>query len=105
MKAGENASRTLKNDRVVRRLEKVLTLPAAAGSEKSGEVVLGLDKRWKRERLGVAAFLQDPRTMAIYGGVQKARERTSRTQGPEGRASFSSFTSFWSFFSYLTRTE
>jgi len=71
VKAGENASRTLKNDRVVRRLEKVLTLPAAAGSEKSGEVVLGIDKRWKVADLGVAAFLQDPATLAIHGAAAR----------------------------------
>ena len=71
VKAGENSSRTLKNDRVVRRLEKVLTLPAAAGSEKSGEIVLGIDKRWKVEGLGVAAFLQDPATLAIHGAAAR----------------------------------
>jgi hypothetical protein len=67
--AGENASRTLANDFVVRRLERALTLPGAAGSSDAGEVVLGLDKRWNRERLGVAAFLQDPKTLAIHGAA------------------------------------
>ena len=71
VKAGENASRLLRNDRVVRRLEKALTLPAAAGSEKSGEIVLGIDKRWKPEALGVAAFLQDPATLAIVGAASR----------------------------------
>jgi hypothetical protein len=64
--AGENASRTLANDFVVRRLEKALTLP---GSTDSAELVLGLDKRWNRENLGVAAFLQDPKTLAIQGAA------------------------------------
>jgi len=71
VKAGENASRTLRNDRVVRRFEKAFTLPAAAGSEKSGEIVLGIDKRWKVESLGVAAFLQDPATLAIHGAAAR----------------------------------
>lgn len=71
VKAGENSSRTLRNDRVVRRLEKALTLPAAAGSEKAGEIVLGLDKRWKLENIGVAAFLQDPGTLAIHGAAAR----------------------------------
>lgn len=71
VKSGENASRTLRNDRVVRRLEKALTLPATAGSEKSGEIVLGLDKRWKVENVGVAAFLQDPATLAIHGAAAR----------------------------------
>jgi hypothetical protein len=67
--AGENASRTLANDFVVRRLEKALTLPGTAGSADTREVVLGVDKRWNRDRLGVAAFLQDPKTMAIQGAA------------------------------------
>lgn len=64
--AGENASHTLANDYVVRRLEKALTLP---GPTDSAELVLGLDKRWNREHLGVAAFLQDPKTLAIQGAA------------------------------------
>ena len=71
VKAGENASRLLRNDRVVRRLEKALTLPGAAGAEKSGEVILGIDKRWKPDALGVAAFLQDPATLAIVGAASR----------------------------------
>jgi hypothetical protein len=68
---GENASATLRNDHVVRRLEKAFTLPAAAGSAKSAELVLGLDKRWKAGDLGVAAFLQDPKTLAIHGAAAR----------------------------------
>ena len=70
--AGENASRTLRNDFVVRRLEKALTLPGAAGAERSGELTLGLDKRWKTTELGVAAFLQDPATLQIHGAASRA---------------------------------
>ncbi len=71
VKAGENASRVLRNDRVVRRLEKAFTLPGTAGAEKTGEIVLGIDKRWKVEDLGVAAFLQDPATLAIHGAAAR----------------------------------
>jgi hypothetical protein len=67
--SGENTSATLHNDYVVRRLEKVLAFRGEAGVGGSGEKVLGLDKRWKRENLGVAAFLQDSRTMAIHGAA------------------------------------
>jgi hypothetical protein len=70
--AGENASRTLRNDFVVRRLEKALVLPGTAGAERSGEIVLGVDKRWKTAGLGVAAFLQDPATLQIHGAASKA---------------------------------
>ena len=69
--SGENASKKLRNDHVVRRLEKAFTLPATAGAEKSTELTLGLDKRWKTSDLGVAAFLQDPATMAIYGAAAR----------------------------------
>jgi hypothetical protein len=69
--AGENASRTLRNDYVVRRLEKAFTLPGKAGARDSTEMVLGLDKRWKRGSLGVAAFLQDPATRAVYGAASR----------------------------------
>jgi hypothetical protein len=72
VKAGENAARTLRNDHVVRRLEKAFTIPAAAGSERSGSLVLDLDPSWKPADLadfGVAAFLQDPATLAIHGAA------------------------------------
>jgi hypothetical protein len=72
--AGENASRTLRNDYVVRRLEKAFTLPGKAGAHDSTEMVLGLDKRWKRGSLGVAAFLQDPATLAVYGAASRRLE-------------------------------
>lgn len=67
--AGENSSRKLHNDYVVRRLEKALTVAGTAGAAESGELVLGLDKRWNRKNLGVAAFLQDPKTLAIHGAA------------------------------------
>jgi hypothetical protein len=70
--AGENASRSLANDYVVRRLEKALTL---TGPADSAELVLGLDKRWNREHLGVAAFLQDPKTLAIQGAALAQKTR------------------------------
>lgn len=67
--AGENVSKKLHNDYVVRRLEKALTVAGTAGAAESGELVLGLDKRWNRKNLGVAAFLQDPKTLAIHGAA------------------------------------
>jgi hypothetical protein len=70
--AGENASHTLRNDFVVRRLEKALAVPGTGGVERSGELVLGVDKRWKTAELGVAAFLQDPATLQIHGAASRA---------------------------------
>ncbi|HEV7516615.1 MAG TPA: DUF1223 domain-containing protein [Thermoanaerobaculia bacterium] len=66
---GENARRTLRNDYVVRRLVKAFTLPATPGAAQSGAVALAIDPTWKRGDLGVAAFLQDPATLAIHGAA------------------------------------
>jgi len=72
VKAGENASRSLHNDFVVRRFEKAFTLPGSSGSERAGDLTLELDKAWKPEKLGVVAFLQDPATLAIHGASAPA---------------------------------
>jgi hypothetical protein len=66
---GENSSRTLRNDYVVRRLQKAFALPPAVGSRQAGEVTLPLDRTWKRANLGVVAFLQDPATLAVHGAA------------------------------------
>ena len=71
MKAGENASRAAAERPGGAPPGEGLTLPATAGSEKSGEIVLGIDKRWKPDALGVAAFLQDPATLAIHGAASR----------------------------------
>ncbi len=75
VKAGENASRVLHNDYVVRRLEKAFTVPAAPGSERSGEVTLPVDPSWNRNALGVVAFLQDPVTREIEGAAAQKLAR------------------------------
>lgn len=67
--SGENARRTLRNDYVVRRLQKAFVLPPAAGSRQAGEVTLPLDGAWKRANLGVVAFIQDPATLAVHGAA------------------------------------
>lgn len=69
--AGENAATTLHDDHVVRRLVKAFSLPAAAGSEHSGNVSLDLDRGWKGGTFEVVAFLQDPQSLAIYGAASR----------------------------------
>lgn len=69
---GENARRTLTNDRVVRRLERAFVLPAVDGAEGAGEVEFKLDPVWNRARLSVVAFLQDPDSRAILGATAAA---------------------------------
>ena len=69
--AGENAAATLRNDHVVRDLQRVLTVPARGGPPRSAAVTLNLQPAWKRQHLGVAAFLQHPGTLAIHGAVAR----------------------------------
>jgi hypothetical protein len=76
---GENARATLHDDHVVRRLIKAFTLPAnppaapatgaAAAAAQSADVDLAVDASWRGHPLAVVAFLQDPRTGAIYGAA------------------------------------
>lgn len=71
---GENGGRTLRNDFIVRRLEKAFSLEAKVGARAQRTLNLALHPEWKLENLGVAAFLQDPRSMRIYGAaVQSVR--------------------------------
>ena len=61
---GENGGRTLHNDYVVRSLSSAGRVDKTARLKTS----LRLEKGWDRAHLGVAAFLQDPRTLEIRGG-------------------------------------
>jgi hypothetical protein len=69
--AGENAQATLHDDQVVRRLVKAFSLPAAAGAEHTAEVVLPIDHLVPGAAYEVAAFLQDPRSLAIEGAASR----------------------------------
>jgi hypothetical protein len=71
VKAGENASATLHDDHVVRRLVKAFTLPPTAGAASSAEVALPLDSSWNGATLQVVAFIQDPRSLAIHGAAAR----------------------------------
>jgi len=64
---GENAHKTLHDDYVVRRLQRAFKVSGAG--EKKDSVTLRLDKDWQRGSLGVAVFLQDPKTHQIYGAA------------------------------------
>ncbi len=75
---GENSGKMLHDDYVVRSLTRVARLPAADGLGSGNslhETALRLAKSWVRSRLGVAAFLQDPRTLAIHGAQAQELER------------------------------
>lgn len=70
---GENRGQTLRNDYVVRRLETAFALEPKAGASARRTLDVKLGRDWKRENLGVAAFLQDKDSMQIHAAaVQRA---------------------------------
>ncbi len=65
--SGENARRTLHNDYVVRTL-------TPAGHVEPGQRIAtehrpAIDPAWRRDRLGIAVFLQSPETLEILGAA------------------------------------
>jgi hypothetical protein len=70
IESGENARRTLHNDFVVRRLEGVSKLAGKVGERKSETLSWRPHREWRKENLGVVAFLQNPATMAVEGVVR-----------------------------------
>lgn len=67
---GENASRTLRNDYVVRRLVRAGEVARREGASLAEQVAFELDPSWKVRDLGVVAFLQDPGTRAVHGAAR-----------------------------------
>jgi hypothetical protein len=74
---GENGGKRLRDDYVVRSLERVGRLAAeraiSPGMDRF-ESELRLAEGWERSHLGVAAFLQDPRTLGIHGATARGLE-------------------------------
>ena len=66
---GENRGRSLRDDFVVRRLEKAFSIEPQAGARQQRELVLKLERGWRAGNLGVAAFLQDPASMRIHAAA------------------------------------
>jgi hypothetical protein len=75
--AGENARRSLENERVVRALLAVLELSAGSTVTATEIVEIPLEADWPVEDLGVVFFLQDPRSMRI---VQASAVRLAASQ-------------------------
>jgi hypothetical protein len=65
---GENSGRKLTNDFIVRAMESAATV-APGQTVRARTVTLKLDPHWNSGKLGVAAFLQDPQTLTIYGAA------------------------------------
>jgi hypothetical protein len=77
---GENSGRVLRNDYVVRSLERAARIVAAASDRVRKTAALALAREWKRSDLGVAAFLQDPKSLEILG----ANSRLLSDRRPHG---------------------
>jgi len=67
VKAGENRGETLRHDKVVRDLRALGALDASG--RRSASLTLALPADWKREDLGLAAFVQDRRTGEVVQAV------------------------------------
>jgi hypothetical protein len=66
---GENEGRNLTHAAVLRSLTQLRAQQAEAGSAKATNPV-ALDPSWKRENLRFVVFLQEPKTLHIFGAVR-----------------------------------
>ena len=66
---GENASKTLRNDRVVRHLEQV-SGPGRAVLAAGASLEIALQDGWRNDRLTVVAFLQEADSLRIRAAAQ-----------------------------------
>jgi hypothetical protein len=67
VRGGENAQKTLRDDYVVRRLQRAFKV--SGEGQRQQVVTLELEPEWQRGKLGVAAFLQDPKTHQVFGAA------------------------------------
>jgi hypothetical protein len=71
VRRGENRGQTLRDDYVVRGLERVLVLPAEPEARGERRLRLPLRPGWRREQLGVAVFLQDPASLRVHAAAAR----------------------------------
>ncbi|MBI3778866.1 MAG: DUF1223 domain-containing protein [Gammaproteobacteria bacterium] len=69
IEAGENAGKLLRHDYVVRELVGPFRLPASGASAFQHRFILGTD--WKRDDLGVSAFVQNAATAEVFQALQR----------------------------------
>ncbi len=75
---GENGGKTLRNDYVVRELERAGRLSRDGPPESHHTATLHVSKEWNPSHLGVAAFLQDPGSLAILGSAARSLSAAGR---------------------------
>ncbi|MGO8804972.1 DUF1223 domain-containing protein [Candidatus Binatus sp.] len=64
---GENSGREITYDYTVRKLLPAFELDATQPGSFAQEMTIDLDRSWSLDHLGVAAFIQDPRSLRIDG--------------------------------------
>lgn len=69
--SGENGGHVLHDDYVVRTLVRGAKLEAGGPARTEHAVPLRVERGWDPSRLGVAAFLQDPKTLEIFGAASR----------------------------------
>ncbi len=66
---GENRRRTLRDEHVVRQLDRVGVVATAEGSTERVRHRIAIDPSWQRDHLRVVVLAQDPRTRIIHGAA------------------------------------
>ena len=84
VKRGENGGRTLRNDHVVRRLEKVGRIEPGEGGAFHESVEIALAAGWARPNLSAVAFVQESRSLAIRGAASQTLPFDGRHPPEEG---------------------
>ena len=69
---GENGGHTLRNDYVVRSLDRAGKIGGRGVEPAPFASKIALKKEWNRAALGVAAFVQDPKTLEIFGAASQS---------------------------------
>lgn len=82
VRGGENGGRELRDDYVVRDLRRIGRVGRGEATARATAEVT-LDRSWDPGHLGVAVFVQDPRSLAILGAA--ARELPATGDGGGGR--------------------
>jgi hypothetical protein len=73
---GENSGRSLFNDYIVRSLVSAFPLGVTEAGV-SGSVAIPLRPEWKKDNLGLAAFIQDSHSFTIYAAAAQRVEDTA----------------------------
>ncbi|HUF16925.1 MAG TPA: DUF1223 domain-containing protein, partial [Thermoanaerobaculia bacterium] len=74
IRRGENSGRTLRNDHIVRWTSQPLPLDRKTGGTQS-KIEIPINPGWHPQHLGVAAFIQDSRTLEIFAAAVRNPER------------------------------